>query len=376
MKFLFVLEHYEPYLGGAEKLFSQITQQLVIQGHEVQVITTLFRPDLPPHEMLNGIQVQRVKCYNRFLFTVLSLPAIWAAANKADIIHTTTYNAAPAAWLIAKLRRKKVLITYHEHWGNLWFQLPFLTAWQRWLYYYFERLVSRLPFDHYVAVSEATKESLIGAANINPKRITRIYNGLEYQTFPSHKTVERTPHFSAIFVGRLGVSKGLDLLVPAWGAFSQSTSEEVALKLVIPTYPAPMLAKVEALIDQHAAAETIEILHELSREELFEQMQRSHTVVIPSYSEGFCFVAAEAVALDVPIVSSGQAALAEVVSGYFIEIKEQSVTALTIALESAHNSNWQFRKPRHFPLAKAIDDYLALYQRLLNSEDTKPGFTQ
>ncbi len=363
MKFLFVLEHFSPYLGGAEKLFKQVTTLLVAEGHEVEVVTTLFRADLPATEIMDGVRVRRVKCANRFLFTLFSLPALFRAARQADIIHTTTYNAAFPAWLVAKFWRKPSVITYHEHWGELWFQLPFLAGWQRWLYYLFEKMISRLSFDHYIAVSEATKGSLI-AAGIPSVKIHRIYNGIDYGRFQSI-AAERTPQFSVIFYGRLGVSKGLDILIPAWGAFArQHSSAQVLLRLILPTYPVHLLSIIKELIATHCPPGSVVISHELSTEELFTTVKSSHAVVIPSYSEGFCFVAAEAVALEMPIISSGRGALPEVVSGRHLHLPQLTIADLEEALAAAKNGNWQFIPPRVYALATTAGGYLKFYTQL------------
>lgn len=373
MKFLFVLEHFSPYLGGAEKLFKQVTALLVAEGHEVEVVTTLFRADLPATEMMDGVRVRRVKCANRFLFTLFSLPALFSAARQADIIHTTTYNAAFPAWLVAKFWRKPSVITYHEHWGALWFQLPFLSAWQRWLYYLFEKMISRLSFDHFLAVSEATKRSLI-AAGIPSGKIHRIYNGIDYSHFQAIEA-DKTPHFSVIYYGRLGVSKGLDVLIPAWGAFArQHSSEQVLLRLVLPTYPVKLLSIIKELITTHCPPESVVIFHELSTEELFTTVKSSHAVVIPSYSEGFCFVAAEAVALGMPIISSGRGALPEVVSGRHLHLSQLTVADLEEALKSAKNGDWQFIPPNTHALATTAAGYLKFYKQLtLHHEAGSPS---
>ncbi|WP_020539517.1 glycosyltransferase family 4 protein [Lewinella cohaerens] len=363
MKFLFVLEHFSPYLGGAEKLFHQVTSMLVQEGHEVEVVTTLFRADLPATEIIEGVQVRRVKCHNRFLFTLLSLPVLFRAAKRADIIHTTTYNAAFPAWLVAKFWRKPSVITYHEHWGELWFQLPFLAIWQRWLYFLFEKMISRLSFDHYIAVSEATKSSLI-VAGIAPGKIHRIYNGIDYDRFQAIEA-NKTPYFSIIYYGRLGVSKGLDLLIPAWGAFARKhSSKQLVLRLVLPTYPPSLLAIIKKLIATHCPPESVVVFHELTTEELFTTVKSSHAVVIPSYSEGFCFVAAEAVALDMPIISSGRGALPEVVSGQHLHLPQLGVVDLEKALAAAKKGDWQCSSSIIHTLTATTDNYLKFYQQL------------
>lgn len=366
MKVLFILEHFDPCTGGAEKLFKQVTQLLVGEGHEVQVITTLFKADLPDREVMNGVRIRRIKCYNRFLFTIFSLPVLLRTARWADVIHTTTYNAAFPAWIVAKLWRKPSIITYHEHWGGLWFKLPFLVIGQSWLFFSFEWMISRLSFDNYIAVSEATKQRLI-VASIPNSKIYRIYNGIDYDRFQK-VSAAKTPYFSLIYYGRLGVSKGLDILIPAWGVFTrQLPSEELILRLVIPRYPARLLAIVTALIEEHCPVESVVVLHELPTEELFTTVKSSHVVVIPSYSEGFCFVAAEAVALDMPIISSGRGALPEVVSGRHLHLKELTVSELVVALHRAYREEWSFKGKTSFPLAQSGQQYLRLYAKLFGN---------
>ena len=367
MKFLFVLEHFDPYLGGAEKLFKQVAKLLVSAGHEVNVVTTQFQAGLPVLETIDGVQIRRVRCYNRFLFTIFSLPVLLQTARQADVIHTTTYNAALPSWIVAKIWRKPSVITYHEHWGDLWFQLPFLATWQRWLFFLFEQMISRLSFDNYIAVSEATKRSLI-AVGIRGDKVYRIYNGVNYDRF-QRVEADKTPYFSAIYYGRLGVSKGLDILIPAWGDFTrQHLAEQMVLRLVIPRYPAGLLAIVASLIKDHCLPGSVLLLHELPSEQLFTMVKSSHTVVIPSYSEGFCFVAAEAVALDMPIISSGRGALPEVVSGRHLHLPALTIPAMITALEQAHRNEWSYMPQRSFPLSDTGEQYLQFYDNLFTGQ--------
>lgn len=362
MKVLFVLEHYSPYLGGAEKLFKQVAEGLAKAGHEVVVVTTLFRADLACEEQLNGVQIKRVKCYNRFLFTVFSLPSIWRAAKGADVIHTTTYNAAFPAWLIGRFRRKRVYLTFHEYWGKLWFRLPYLSFTGRWSFYLYEQFVLRLPFYHYIAVSKATQEGLI-AGGVPGKRISQIYNGLNYERLKPYLTnqdrVGGASHF--VYYGRLGVSKGLDLLLPAFAQLKEQY-ENVHLDLVIPTYPEGLFQIILQAIEDLGIIDAVQLHHELSEQELFTVVKNAHAVLIPSYSEGFCFVAAEAVALGIPIVSSGQTALQETVSGQYIEMESMSTKSLVHALQGAYAGEWDERPIRYFKLADSITAYIKLLQ--------------
>lgn len=361
MNILFVLEHYYPYIGGAETLFQDLAESLAAQGHHVTVATLLFQKDLGYFEVHNQVNIVRINCRNRYLFSFLSLPTVLRLAHKADVIHTTTYNAALPAWISAKIRRKKVVVTFHEVWGNLWFRLPFISTIAATAFYSFEQLLLFLPFDHYVAVSDATRTSLL-QHKVAEQRLSRIYNGLDYTQFSAYPPAQPAV-FTYTYFGRLGISKGLDLLLPAAEKFA-CLHPETRLQLIIPRVPKAMFTKINELIDHHQLREHITLLHELPRTELHRTVAASSCVVIPSYSEGFCFVAAEAVALGVPMISSGQGALAETVSGHYLELEDMTVEAMLSALEKAYAKEYAFREKRYFHLHDSVKEYLELYQRL------------
>ena len=361
MKILFVLEHYYPYIGGAEKLFTLLAEALAAEGQEVEVVTTLFNPELPRSEVIKGVQVTRVNCRNRFLFTAFSLPAIIKRARKCDIIHTTTYNAAIPAWMGAKLSGKPAIVTFHEVWGTLWKRLPFLSALEKTAFYYYEQLILKLGFQRFIAVSEFTREALI-ASGIPSARVSRIYNGLDYQRFEKYQH-QAPASFTYTYFGRLGVSKGLNLLLPAAAQFSQQYPDS-RLVLILPKRPEAMYQCILAEIKHLGIEEHVQLRHELSREDLYQQISHSSCVVIPSYSEGFCFVAAETVAMGVPVVSSDLGALKEVVGGKMIRMASQTTEGMLEALLKARRGEWEEKERKRFEMGEALEAYLELYRRL------------
>ncbi len=362
MKILFVLEHYHPYIGGAEKLFRQLAESLSQKNNQITVVTTKFREDLENEEILNEVKVIRINCKNRFLFTLKSLPLLLNISKEFDIIHTTTYNAALPAWIAAKINRKKIFLTFHEYWNKLWFSLPFLSRWERYGYYFFEKLIFKLPFDKIIAVSDFTKNELIRYGK-KADNVIRIYNGLDYKNKIKNK--KEIKNFTCTYFGRLGVSKGLDILIPAIQKHLNFYPDS-SFNLVIPTLPKKIYNNILGLLQKHGLSDKINLHHELERETLNDLIHNSSCVIIPSYSEGFCFTAAEAGILGTPIISSGKGALKETVSGYFIEIKELNIEYTTEALEKAYLNKWDFLEKKNFPLEKTISEYLGLYVNLIN----------
>src|SRR3989344_5188945 len=110
MRILFVVENYIPHVGGVEVMFSQLAEGLARKGHEVDVVTHQFGMT-KSFEVINGVRVHRIPCFgSRYLFTFTSIPKAMNLGKKADIIHTTTFNGAPPAWIAARIARKPSVI--------------------------------------------------------------------------------------------------------------------------------------------------------------------------------------------------------------------------------------------------------------------------
>ncbi|MBX2875838.1 MAG: glycosyltransferase family 4 protein [Saprospiraceae bacterium] len=364
MKVLFVLENYYPKIGGVETLFKQLVDELAKEKDNQVFVVTTAAGAASRKEVVNGnIHIYRLRIWNRYLFTLLALWPILNLARHCDFVHTTSYNAALPAFIGAKFWRKPIFITFHEAWGKLWFQLPFLSSVGRYGHYYFEKLLLRLPFDKFIAVSQATAGQL-SRYGVPSGRIAMIYNGLDYQDFKRVEPLERQASlkekFIYTFFGRLGISKGLDLLLPAAAKF-KSKYPESRLILIIPEEPKSMYKRILKLIKTFDLQGHIIIKKQLTFEALKRQLVTSDAVVVPSYSEGFCFAAAECIALGVPIISSDQAALKEVVSGQHIKMRQHSVLGVVEALVSARLGNWQHEEVQQFHLFKTIQQYMNLY---------------
>lgn len=362
MRILFVVEHFYPYIGGVENLFYALGKSLVEEGHQVGVVTTRHDSQLPQRDTIAGMEVHRVNAPNRFFFTLMAVPTVWRLSRRYHLIHTTSYNAAWPAWMAGKLSRKSVIITFHEVWGELWDALPWLSTWQKRLYKWYETRLLKLSFHRFVAVSQSTAQQL-QKAGVTTTLIKTIYNGISYEDFAPYKSV---PHDARTFCyfGRIGASKGLNLLLPAWAEFAKE-HPEAHLKLIIPKYPKGWYNQLLQQIEALHIAQSLTIMHELPRPKLLQEVAQSGCVVIPSYAEGFCFVAAEAVALGVPIISSDRGALPEVVGGNTVQLEEQSVEALVKALQKAWRNSYEHRAIKRFPLSDTVAQYKALYTQLL-----------
>lgn len=361
MKVLFIVEHYYPYIGGVEKLFKTLAEGLYQKGYQPTVITTKHQPNLPDKEVVNGVEIRRIPVANRYLFTFFGWLYMLKAAKRADLIHTTSYNAAFPAWVAAKFTGKKCVITFHEVWGKQWFSVPFLSALVKWAFYAYEAFILRLRFAKWVAVSEYTFQQL-KSQNLPYQKLRLIYNGVN-----PVKTKWKGPRqdgFHYVFFGRLGVSKGIDVMVKGASTFNREHSNAF-FHFVLPKYPRGIRKKVLQLIKQ-THLKQYHLYHELKYSHLLDLITSSSCVVIPSLSEGFGFSAAECCAMGIPVVSSERGALKEVTCGKVIRISPYSPVGLVQALKRASENDYKEKPTKQFPLAEMVLRYQSLYEEVLS----------
>lgn len=359
MRLLFVLEYFYPHVGGVETLFLKLTTLLAQSGHSVVVFTNKYDKNLPEIEYVQGVKVIRRNYRNRYLFSLLGYRGLKAINEDFDLIHTTSYNAGIPAWIYSKQKKIPCLITFHEVWGKLWFKLPFLSISERVLFYLFERFLLILPFNKVIGVSKYTEKQLL-KQYLFKSRVGFVYNGLE--AVISENKPNNNSKIEFLYYGRLGVSKGLDLLVPAFQKLRKE-NPTASLQLITPQEPVYLYKKIKNLVA--IQNEGISWKGSLTNDELLKTLKSTYAVVIPSYSEGFGFVAAECSALNVPIITSLNGALPEVVSGKHIAIREQSVDAVYQSLKKATNNNWEMIPKKSFSIEDTKAAYLRHYHSLI-----------
>ena len=365
MKLLFILENFYPKIGGVETLFYRLTTHLALQGHEVIVVTSGLPDNNRRYEsLIDGLRVIRLKSPNRYYFTFFGLPTMLKYARDADLIHTTSYNAGLPASIVGLLLGKKVIITFHEYWGKMWFDLPYFSKLSLALHFTFEKILVWLPFHKYVAVSDYTARCL-QENGVKPISIMRIYNGLDYEEFTLSNQGERQRRF--LFYGRLGVSKGVDILLKSISLIKDKKDFE--FHFILSETATPFMQTIEQIIADEGISSLVKFIPTLPFEDLKSYIQASYAVIIPSYSEGFCFAAAETMALGVPIVSSGRGALREVVSGQYVEFEEYTPVACAAAIQQAINNAWTSSPRLVFELDSTVSQYQALYRETLNLDE-------
>jgi len=374
MGILFVLEYYPPHIGGLEIVFKNLCEGLVSRGHNIAVITSRLN-GTKEFEIINGVKVYRVnvpKKGDRYWFTLLSIPKVYKLAKEADLIHTTTYNGAPPAWLISKLRGKKCIITVHEVFGSLWKDLAGMSWFSAKLHQFLERLIISLPFDEYVCVSEYTCASLKNLKGGENTGLEVIYNGVDNDLFDPSKTDRRRirkslglgNEFVYMYYGRPGISKGVEYLIQSVPLVSKGIPKS-RLLMVLANDPRARYENIKKLIKNLKIEDGVILLDPVPRNELPDYIAASDCVVVPSLSEGFGFTAAEACAMGKPVVASDVASLPEVVSGKYVLVESGNPGAIVEGLEKVCKGEAQHSEGKVFSWDKCVEGYLQVYDKVV-----------
>jgi len=373
MKILIVAEYYAPHIGGVETFFQHLAEGLAAKGVEVSVVTCRI-PGTATDETLNGVRIHRVRLPQvglRYWFTLFAVFPIWRRAAACDVIHTTTYNAAFPAWLVARLRGKKSIITVHEIWGDLWFRAIKINRLSAWLHWLFERFVVRLPFDAYVGDSDYSCES-IRTIHGSRKHIQRVYLGIDYRFFnPSNydsaKEKERLnlgTGFTYLYYGRTGWAKGVDSLIKAVPTITKAVSGARCV-LLLSRDPIQPFRAVEETIKRLDIERNVILLDPLPRKQIPGMLSAVDCVVVPSVSEGFGFTTAESCAMGKPVAVSRAGSLPEVAWGdaHFFEPRDPADLARAV-IEIAQGQHASI-PPKRFEWETAVAEYEALYRRMM-----------
>jgi glycosyltransferase involved in cell wall biosynthesis len=385
VRVLFVLEYFPPHIGGVEALFAGLASGLQRRGVEVAVIT-LRLPGTPAREVLDGVTIVRVRAprrLRRYAFTGLAFPAVLRAAAAADVVHTTTYNAALTAWLAGALRGKPVVVTVHEVFGGQWNQLLGMHPLAGYGFRIYERGLLHLPFAHFIADSDFTRGRLL-AAGVAPGRATTIYPALDYAYWDGTRHQPRplraeldlpADTFVYLYFGRPGVSKGVEYLVRAAALVSQKRPHS-RLVMLLADDPPERHARILSEVRARGLSGHVVVRDPVPRDDLPGYLLAADTVVVPSISEGFGFAALEAATLGCRVVSTRGHAVEEVLGEAALLVPPRDPSALAEAILAQEPGGPRPPPPRRYEAEVHVTAVLDLYKGLLGArraaEPTRP----
>ncbi|HOJ51814.1 MAG TPA: glycosyltransferase family 4 protein [Syntrophales bacterium] len=300
LKILFVIDGLE--FGGGERVFSQIIRGLAPESYDIHAASFpegAFRFSLPAHVTFHAVDFSRRTDFRLFLqlYSIIKDHGI-------EIVHGQGGRAEFFARIAARLGGAKAYIST--------IAMPVegydVPSAKRILYEILDRTTERL-VTRFLVCSSALERVLIEDHGIEESRITKIYNGIEWQEYDPHLLGEER--------SEIRTKLGLASEVPLVGAIGRLVWQKgfiFFLKAIPNIFHAVPQARfvlvgdgpLRAILEEEA--KRLKILERTTfvgyTKEAKKFLAAMDVVVIPSLREGFPMVTLEAMALEKPIVAT------------------------------------------------------------------------
>jgi glycosyltransferase involved in cell wall biosynthesis len=298
MKILFVISSTTLYGGASKSLLNLIYGlkalgvsvfvvcpdrqglYLTLQDDGIPVFALSYRPaTLPPYESITELMLFIPRLIGRYLLNFsasIKLTAIARAINP-HIIHTNVsvisigYNVS---------RRIKIPHVWHiREYGDLDFNLHF--------YYTRKKQLKRYTKEdsYTICITKDIQRYNKLQLNINSRVI---YNGISSTSNTSYSN-KKVQYF--LFAGRLEHAKGIISLIDAYASYYRITKDPLPLHIA-GEGDANYVGHLLSLIDSYGIADKVQLLG--MQKDIVSLYQEAIALIVPSLSEGFGRVTAEA----------------------------------------------------------------------------------
>lgn len=198
--------------------------------------------------------------------------------------------------LVAAIRRKPFIVTWHEVWGRSSWQ-DYLGRWLGPLAWLIEWVAMRLP-DRILAASDQTEEAL--RAIIGPRMpVVVASNGVDLETIAA---VTPDPAVTdLVVVGRLMPHKQVGMLLRAMARL-HADGRLVTCRVI---GDGPERAALRSLALDLGIGDAVDFRHDVgAQDEIYALVKAARLFVFPSEREGFGAAALEALACGVPVLTT------------------------------------------------------------------------
>lgn len=317
MKVLFWTGGFWPRIGGIETQAIQFVEELQKRGHEILVLAQKDRPSWSDEENYRGITIKRFDFYainrdpdvNFFIFANNYLKAL-VDDFKPDIINLNSLIGCNAFLflLLRKMFAVPAILTMH-----CTSSVKEISA----------------HVDHICCVSNYVLGKIERACRHKNSPLKVIYNGLSTPDV-SPSPISFSPP-TILGIGRLTHEKGFDILIKAFSILKKDISNA---RLII-VGDGEKQKYLKRLVSELEIKDHVQFTGELSREEIFNIINQSTFVVVPSRFETFGLVALESMLMQRPVIASNLGGLPEVISNgeTGILVKPKDPIALCAAMQ-------------------------------------------
>lgn len=325
LRVLMVAARYLPWCGGTETHVAEVSRRLAAAGHHVGILTADPTGALPAQEVVDGVQILRVKAWPKgrdYYFA----PSLYGAisAERWDLVHIQGYHTlfAPLAMMAAIAKRIPFVITFHSG-GHSSPVRSRLRPLQMSLLKPLVQHASRC-----IGVSRFEADTFAEGMSIDRGRFTVINNGAELPR-PRELRPPNTCEPLIISIGRLEKYKGHHR---AMEAFQRLRSEIPDARLVI-LGGGPYEAALRELAENMNLTDCVRIgsIPGGDRQDLADLLARARLVVLLSDYEANPVGVMEALSLGRPVLTTDCSGFSELHEQGLISVVPLDATPDAIA---------------------------------------------
>ncbi len=329
MKVLNVCSNFDPVTGGgeAERTF-QLTKFLGLAHVQCRILTLQI-----------GLSEQRIKSFGedvvlalpclsrRFYIPKVSFRQIQRLVDESDIVHLighwTVLNAL-VYWAIQKAKKPYVICPAGAL--SIFGRSKVLKKFYNWLVG--EKIV--INATSCIAVTQEEKNFFI-SQGITKEKIAVLPNGIVESDFLSQDVLKfRKKHALGerpfiLFLGRLNLIKGPDILLNAFGVINEKFPK---IDLVFAGPDGGMLKKLKEMAENLGIEKRVHFVGYLGGDEKSDAYHAAELLVVPSRQEAMSIVAIEAGMCGIPVLLTDQCGfvqLQEIGGGWIVPVSVEGV---------------------------------------------------
>jgi len=317
--------------GPWEQFASLLTEGLVERGVDVTLFATA---DSITRARLVGTSptgYSEDPALDAKVWESLHIAALFERADEFDVIHNS-FDFVPLTY--SGLVETPVVTTIHGFSSER--ILPV-----------FEKYNAR---GYYVAISDADRRDSLDYA-------ATIHHGIDMSVFE----LDQEPDDYLLFFGRIHPDKGT--------VEAMDVAERTGMPLSIAGIVQD-LDYFEQHVEPRIDGERVRYLGPIGPDRRGDLLGGAHALLhLVNFDEPFGFSAVEAMACGTPVIASARGSMPEIVrdeeSGFLVGSVDEAVAAVR-RVESLNRAGVRASVERRFDVNRMVDDYLALYRRIVN----------
>ena len=309
-------------IGGPARIIYDHTTEVLRQGHQVDILSPMTpgEKSYPVPAGARLIECKRSKPVSKFFneFSVELYSYLKQHLSEYDIVHMhgIWHFGSLAPFLVPNHVAK--VITIHgllDRWAidhSKWKKKIVSTLYQK-------RLLGKADL---IQINNTDEEQdVLHYLGYRPKNMVIVPNGMkvsDYVNLPDKGIFRKKQDLSdthqiVLFMGRLNIKKGLDLLLPGFEKIHKEVPEAI---LILAGPDDGYKEETENFIRKHQLADRIRMVGMLTDGDKKEAFSDANLFVLPSYSEGFSIAVLEAMTCKVPTVVSDRVGFGDYIKKY------------------------------------------------------------